>query len=202
MDNTLNSLPTQDSTPPPLDQILTGILCLEKIFPHNRSDHYLINFIYMAINNINSFEADFTQSVTDDKNASLNYSGHISAQKPQNAIWNYIQPIKKDVYINQFSVTIVEPEIEQVIIRKIESNFDFFMMIKNAVKIDKNTYKANYKESKFIIIIENNLIKSISYKDAFENDVKIVFKNQKQNIKIDDEVFVAKYPLEFDIIRD
>ncbi len=154
------------------------------------------------MDNINSFKADFIQSVTDDKNVSLTYSGQISASKPQNAIWNYLKPIKKDVYINQYRVIVVEPEIEQVIIRKIKSNFDFFLMIKNAVKIDKNKYEANYKESKFIIIIENNLIKTISYKDEFENDVKISFKNQKQNIKIDEEVFVAKYPLEFDIIRD
>ena len=157
---------------------------------------------FASIDDINSFKADFIQSVTDDKNISLNYSGHISASKPQNAIWNYVKPIKKDVYINKYRVIVVEPEIEQVIIRKIKSNFDFFMMIKNAVQIDKNKYEANYKESKFIIIIENNLIKTISYKDEFENDVKISFKNQKQNIKIDKEVFVAKYPLEFDIIRD
>ena len=130
---------------------------------------------FASIDDINSFKADFIQSVTDDKNISLNYSGHISASKPQNAIWNYVKPIKKDVYINKYRVIVVEPEIEQVIIRKIKSNFDFFMMIKNAVQIDKN---------------------------KFENDVKISFKNQKQNIKIDKEVFVAKYPLEFDIIRD
>ena len=157
---------------------------------------------FASIENVNSFEADFTQSVTDDKNTTLNYSGHIIASKPQNAVWTYKKPIEKDIYINQYSVTIVEPEIEQVIIRQIESNFDFFMMIKNAKKTGENIYVANYKESKFTILTENNLIKSISYKDEFENDVKIVFKNQQQNIEIDNEVFTAKYPLEFDIIRD
>ena len=157
---------------------------------------------FAAIDNINSFEASFTQSVTDDKNSSLNYNGHVQAKKPQSAVWNYLEPIKKDVYIWKHSVTIVEPEIEQVIIRRIESNFDFFMLIKNAVKISTNTYKANYKESIFIITTKNNLIESISYKDEFDNDIKIVFKNQKQNIDIDENVFVANYPLQFDIIRD
>jgi outer membrane lipoprotein carrier protein len=104
---------------------------------------------FANIKDINSFEADFIQTITDDKNSSLNYTGHITASKPQNAIWNYLTPVKKDVYINRFSITIVEPEIEQVIIRKIKSNFDFFMMIKNAKKIDENTYIANYKEVKF-----------------------------------------------------
>jgi len=157
---------------------------------------------FASLNNINSFEANFIQSVTDDKNTSLNYSGYLAAQKPQNAVWNYLEPIKKDVFISEYSVTIVEPEIEQVIIRKIESNFDFFMMIKNAIKIDKDTYKAQYKKANFTIKMKNDLIKSISYKDEFENDVVVSFEKQKQNTKIDEKVFIPIIPIEFDVIRD
>ena len=157
---------------------------------------------FATINDINSFKADFMQSVTDDKNVSLHYSGNLSAQKPQNAIWHYTKPINKDVYINQFNITIIEPEIEQVIIRKIKSNFDFFMLIKNAVKVKENTYIASYKGTEFTIMIKNNFIQSIFYKDEFENDVKIIFTKQQQNTKMEKEIFVAKYPLEFDIIRD
>ncbi len=155
-----------------------------------------------SFNELSTFQADFTQSVTDDKKKSLIYKGHIMASKPQNAVWNYTDPINKDVYINRFSVTVVEPEIEQVIVRKIESNFDFFSMVSDAKEIKKNVYEATYKESKFIITIKNSLIESISYIDEFENSVKIIFKNQKQNEKIDLEVFTPRYPLEFDIIRD
>ena len=90
---------------------------------------------FASFDTISSFEADFTQSVTDDKDKALVYQGHIVASKPQNAVWNYNKPIKKDVYINSFNVTVVEPEIEQVIIRQIESNFDFFTMIENAKEI-------------------------------------------------------------------
>ena len=96
---------------------------------------------FASFDSINSFEADFTQSVTDDKNKSLIYSGHIVASKPQNALWNYLKPIKKDVFINRFEVTVIEPEIEQVIIRRIESNFDFFNMIENAKKLIKTSTK-------------------------------------------------------------
>lgn len=157
---------------------------------------------FASFDTLNTFQADFTQSVTDDKNKSLVYKGHIIASKPQNALWEYTTPIKKDVYINRFSVTLIEPEIEQVIIRKIESNFDFFSMVRNAKKIEDNKYIANYKESKFTITTKNELIESISYIDEFENRVKIVFENQKQNKKIDLKLFVPDYPLEFDIIRD
>lgn len=161
-----------------------------------------ITYMYGSIDTINSFEADFTQSITDEKDKVLVYNGHIVASKPQNAKWNYIEPVKKDVYISKFNVTIVEPEIEQVIFKRIESNFDFFKIISNAKKIKKNTYLTNYKNSSFTIVKNNDLIESISYVDEFENRVKILFKNQKQNHQIDSEVFTPVYPLFFDVIRD
>ena len=169
--------------------------------------HILITILLLSqaiasIDKITSFEADFAQSITDDKNKVLTYKGHITASKPQNAKWKYTIPVQKIVFINKFDVTIVEPEIEQVIIKRIESNFDFFKMIENAKKLKDNVFEANYKESTFKIIQKNNLIESISYIDEFENSVKIVFKNQKQNHSIDLKTFTPNYPLYFDIIRD
>ena len=158
--------------------------------------------IFASLNDIVSFEADFIQSITDDKNKTLSYNGHIVASKPQNARWSYEKPVKKDVYINNFEVTIVEPEIEQVIVKKLESNFDFFKIISKAKKVQNNIYSAFYKDSEFTIIKKGTLIESISYLDKFENRVKITFKNQKQNHNINDDLFRPLFPLEFDIIRD
>lgn len=163
----------------------------------------LINIqLFASLDDITSFEADFTQSITDEKNKTLDYIGHIIASKPQNARWSYIKPVKKDVYINSYDVTIVEPELEQVIIKRIESNFDFFKMISNAKKIGDNKYLTHYRDSKFTIVQSGSFIESISYVDEFENRVKIKFKNQKQNQKINTKVFIPSYPLEFDIVRD
>lgn len=160
------------------------------------------NFGFASINSIKSFEAEFIQSVTDDKNKVLTYTGHVIATNEQNAIWKYIKPIRKDIYVNAFNVTIVEPEIEQVIIRKLEFSIDFFNIIKNAKKIKKDLFEAVYKESKFTITTQNELINSISYVDDFENNVKVVFDKQIQNEEVDLEVFTPNIPLEFDIIRD
>lgn len=163
----------------------------------------LVNIgLFASLEEITSFEADFTQSVTDEKNKTINYSGHVAASKPQNARWSYYKPVKKEVYVNNFEATIVEPEIEQVIIRSIESTFNFFKMISNAKKIDANKYLAHYKDSNFTIVKKGALIESISYLDEFENRVKIVFKNQKQNQIINEAVFKPVFPLDYDIIRD
>ncbi len=158
--------------------------------------------IFAFFDTINTFEADFIQTVTDDKNKVLTYNGNIFASKPQNALWRYTTPISKDVYINQSTVTIIEPEIEQAIIKKIDSNFDFFKIIKDAKKVDENIFIAKLGNSSFIIRTENEQIKSISYIDEFENSVLISFDKQKQNSKISKEVFIPKIPVEFDIVRD
>lgn len=169
--------------------------------------HIFILLIFFTLSqasfdSINSFESDFIQTVTDEKNKTLTYEGHLIAQKPQSAVWSYKIPVIKDVYISSYNVTIVEPAIEQVIIRKIESNFDFFNMIRNAKKIKENVYVAMYKESEFTITKNGELLESIAYSDEFDNKVKILFKNQQQNKIIDKKLFIPKFLTDYDIIRD
>ncbi|QSZ41811.1 outer membrane lipoprotein chaperone LolA [Sulfurimonas aquatica] len=162
----------------------------------------LFSVNYANISDINDFEADFEQSIKDEKNTELKYRGHIQASKPQFAFWNYTSPISKKIYITSNEIIIIEPEIEQVIIKKINSDFDFFSMIKNAKQISENEYVTLYKESIFKISTKESFIESISYKDEFDNDVKIVFSKQLQNKKIDLSVFNPAIPSEYDVIRD
>ncbi|MDK9693683.1 MAG: LolA-like outer membrane lipoprotein chaperone, partial [Sulfurimonas sp.] len=103
---------------------------------------FLAAELFASLDSMTTFDADFTQSITDEENKTIHYNGHIVASKPQNARWSYFKPIKKEVYINDFEATIVEPEIEQVIVRQIESNFDFFKIIGKAKKNSQNSYTA------------------------------------------------------------
>jgi len=162
----------------------------------------LFSLSFASIENINSFQADFVQSVTDEKNKVLNYSGNIIALKPQNALWKYIKPVNKDVYMSPQSIVIIEPEIEQVIVRKVDTNFDFFHMINKAKKINENKYQTSYQDTLFEITTKGNIIESISYKDEFENKIKIVFTKQIQNAVVDKATFEPVMPIDYDIIRE
>jgi outer membrane lipoprotein carrier protein len=162
----------------------------------------LFSLSFASIENINSFKADFVQSVTDDKEKVLHYKGSVTALKPQNALWKYSSPVLKDVYMNPQTIVIIEPEIEQVIIRKVESNFDFFNMISHAKKIGENRYQTSFQNTKFDIKTKNELVESITYKDEFENKIEIVFKNQMQNESVEKDIFVPKIPEGYDIIKD
>lgn len=162
----------------------------------------LFSLSFASIDTINSFQANFTQSVSDEKDKVLVYKGTVSALRPQNALWNYRTPVRKDVYMTPQTVTIIEPEIEQVIIRRVESNFDFFNMISKAKKIKENRYETYYQDTKFEITTKGDLVESISYKDEFENKIKIIFTKQVQNGQISKDIFEPELPMDYDIIRD
>ena len=162
-----------------------------------------LSFLQANITNIDSFQAHFTQTIIDDKKKELHYKGDVLAKKPQNALWRYTTPVNKQVFINSRVVTIVEPELEQAIVKDIESNFNFFQLLKDAKEIDANHYVTFYKETKFTIVTnKNGIVESINYKDEFENNVIIKFQNQIINKQIATENFIPNLPLDYDIIRD
>jgi outer membrane lipoprotein carrier protein len=162
----------------------------------------LFSGLWASVFDINTFKANFIQTITDDKNQVLTYKGEITASKTQNALWEYNYPVKKHVYLNRNKVTIVEPEIEQVIIRYIDSSLNFFKMLQNAKKLEKDKYETSFKNTKFVITTKDEKISSISYLDEFENKVKIVFQNQKPDIELKIGTFTPKFDPNFDIIRD
>ncbi len=157
---------------------------------------------FANMHNITSFEADFEQNIVDDQNKTILYYGHIKAIKPQYALWSYTKPVQKSVYILENQAIIVEPELEQAIIKKIGNNFDFFKLIQNAKRLSKNKYLARYNNTTFIIHTKNGTINSIVYKDEFENSVTITFRHQIEDKKIDKEEFTPNIPEDYDIIRD
>lgn len=161
----------------------------------------LLNLSFAAMPKINSFQADFSQTVTDSKEQKLNYTGTITALKPQYALWKYNTPINKSIYVIPYKIIIIEPELEQVIVRNIASDFDIFKLVKNAKKVAVDTYVAFIKETKYLIKIEKGLISSILYKDELDNSVAIEFKHQKQNIGVSKAFFTPIIPDEYDIIR-
>ncbi|SFV61710.1 Outer membrane lipoprotein carrier protein LolA [hydrothermal vent metagenome] len=162
---------------------------------------FLATASFANIDNIQSFEADFKQNIVDDKNKVIAYYGHIKAMQPQYALWTYKKPIEKQVYIIENQAIIIEPELEQVIIKKIGDNLDFFQLIKHAQKLDKERYLANYNNTTFIIKIKGNKIISISYKDELDNKVTIDFTHQIVNKKIDKREFSPSIPDEYDVIK-
>ncbi|MDY0116225.1 MAG: LolA-like outer membrane lipoprotein chaperone [Sulfurimonadaceae bacterium] len=167
---------------------------------------FLTTFLLLNANasslNIDSFQAEFIQTITDEKAKVLTYTGSVVASKPKYALWKYTTPFTKEIYINQNQVIVIEPEIEQVIFKRIDTNLDFLQIMQHAKEIAPNQYKAVFQNVVYIINLKNNKIDSIAYKDNFDNAIAITFSKQKENQKIDEALFKPKIPLDFDIISE
>ena len=152
--------------------------------------------------NIQSFEADFSQKITDEENKVLTYTGSMRSKRPDMVLWSYREPINKKIYVTQWRAVIVEPELEQAMIKRLEGEIDFFGIIASAEAVDETHYKASYKGITFVLTQENGIILSLAYTDQLENKVIITFTNQKQNRPIEDNVFTPKVPVDYDVIRE
>lgn len=151
---------------------------------------------------IQSFEANFTQKITDEEKKVLSYKGSMRSKRPDMVLWSYESPINKKIYVTKKRAVIVEPELEQAIIKRLEGEIDFFGILSSAEAVDETHYKATYKGITFILKEDNGIITSLAYTDQLENKVVIEFSNQKQNRPIEDRVFTPKVPVDYDIIKE
>ena len=149
-----------------------------------------------------TMQADFVQTITDDKNSTITYRGDMIAKRPNMAIWHYKEPVQKSVYVTARNVTVIEPELEQVIIKKLNGSVDILAILGAAEQVGKNSYRAHYSGKEYLISVKGGKIETISYTDAFDNRVSIVFDKQQINQTIEDERFKAVIPQDFDIISE
>lgn len=151
---------------------------------------------------LNSFYANFTQTITDEHKKKLIYTGELWASKPQNALWKYTKPIQKSVYISGNKLTLIEPTLEQATVRSLDNDIDFLEILKKAKPISSTRYSATISGQTYFIDFTNNTLESISYTDGYDNTITIRFTNQVQNKSIEASRFKAIIPADFDVIRN
>lgn len=153
------------------------------------------------IKNLKSFKADFIQKIESFSNKTIEYKGKVFIKNSGKILWKYKEPIKKNVYIIKDFVIVDEPELEQAIFTKLESDINIIKLLNNSQKINQNTYIAKIDEISYLIETKNNKINTIKYKDKLDNKISIVFLKVIQNSNIDDKIFEFIAPKDYDIIR-
>lgn len=153
----------------------------------------------VELNEIQSFEAQFIQTLTS-QNEQILYEGEIYIQAPNNALWRYTKPIPKDIYIQESTSIIYEPKLQQAIITNIQENLNILSLIQQAKKIDKNTYEAKVAGVIYTILVQDGIPKEITFIDALENKIHIVFKNIKLNALKNENIFDFNPSSDIDII--
>ncbi len=149
--------------------------------------------------NFTNFSSDFIQTVSS-KDSKINYSGHFVLTQDK-AFWSYEKPTKKEIYIDKNQVIIVEHDLEQVIFTSLDKIPKLSEIFKSAKQIGAKELEARYENTVYKIFLENDEIKSIQYKDAFENEISIAFLKQSKNTRIDESIFTPKIPKNYDQVH-
>lgn len=150
---------------------------------------------------INSFQASFKQTIINNSNKEILYTGKIYMKKPFNVVWRYDEPIQKFVYIQYNKVTIIEPDLEQAIISQLDKEFNLLELLNNSTQISPTQYISTFNNINYKLTIIDNQLQEISYKDSIDNTIIIHFFNINQNEPILDTIFSYSIPTDYDIIR-
>jgi outer membrane lipoprotein carrier protein len=150
---------------------------------------------------LNTIESHFTQSILDEHNKSIVYEGKLWAKKPAMAHWSYEKPVQKDIYVAFSKVTIVEPDLEQVIHKDIGDTIDLIAIISHSKELTQEHYVAEYNNKDYHIYLDKNLLRSIAYRDDFGNNTVIDFDHIKQNHDLNTSYLEAVIPEDYDVIK-
>ncbi len=160
---------------------------------------FLLSVNLLAFNkDFKTFKSDFTQLV-ESINSSIKYQGSF-VLTPSKAFWLYENPSKKQIYINEKEVVIVEEDLEQVIYTRLEKLPNLSLIFQNAKKKDDG-YETLYEGVLYKIRLKDDEISEVSYKDDFDNIVTISLHNQQRDTKIDEDIFKPKIPSSYDILK-
>ncbi|WP_419769780.1 MAG: LolA-like outer membrane lipoprotein chaperone [Candidatus Marinarcus sp.] len=154
-----------------------------------------------VLNGIKTFDAFFTQTIVNSTENKIIYTGKVYIKEPSKILWQYQTPVVKNVYILDNFAIVDEPELEQAIYTNLDKEINLLQLVQKAKKIDETNYTTTLYDVNYTIKIENDKIRSISYKDELENSVVIEFSKIKQNQVIRDDVFQFLPPDSYDIIR-
>jgi len=159
----------------------------------------ILSNIY-ALGAIKTFNSDFIQSVKNPSGSKVEYTGNIVIDTDSKVAWFYKTPVEKNIYILNKAVTIIEPQIEQVIFTKHNIQIDLFSIIEKAsTKKENFTHKVD-SQNYNIKVAKSGDITGIEYLDEFENNVTITFTNTHYNKKINQDIFEFTIPSSYDIL--
>ena len=189
----------------------------------NCNSYSSADFNYFSfIKSLNSFSASFKQNTYQNDGSLLSESnGNLIYKKKAKYILEYQNPNKiKFVSDGQF-ITTYDEELEQAIIQSYKNTFkeNIIDIMTNEVLIKEkftlksyikgNDYyikfiplKSDIEDNIFLLVINNNRIKEISFMNDFEQSVIMKFKDFKNNVSVLDSLFKIDIPKNFDVIVD
>jgi outer membrane lipoprotein carrier protein len=180
--------------------------------------------IESALDTMQSFEADFVQSVSDDKIfRDERSSGSVWVQRPGKFFWRYDQgPQKIDIIADGVNLWIYQPNLKQVMVQQladIEQDIPVSWLasdqpigkryntrlladsVRGLQWFDLQSKKGGSQEIAFIEIgMKDNLMQEVRLTSSDGKITLVTFSNAKRNTQIDPNKFIFRPPAGIDII--
>ena len=181
------------------------------------------NFNYFKfIKEMNSFSTSFVQNTYDENGLLVTTSnGSLIYKKKSKYILEYKSPNKIKFISDGQLITIYDQDLEQVIIRSVKKSlnnniidiftneklindkFELKVFFKNNENhINFLPINKDIKKSDFLLVVSNNMIKSISFVNDFDQSVIMNFNGFEINVSILESQFKIDIPESFDVIID
>ncbi len=157
---------------------------------------FVLSFDFSKIDNI---KAEFKQKVTSDNNI-VEYQGNFIATK-QNQYFEYQKPIKKQVFIDDKTTIIYEPNLNQAVFLSTNNKQGILNILNNAKQAEDKIISNINGDTFFIFLDSNDIPTKIEYIDKLDNKNEILLDNVKINTNIDRSIFVFNAPEGTDIIH-
>ena len=181
------------------------------------------NFNYFKfIKEMNSFSTSFVQNTYDENGLLVTTSnGSLIYKKKSKYILEYKSPNKIKFISDGQLITIYDQDLEQVIIRSVKKSlnnniidiftneklindkFELKIFFKNNENhINFLPINKDIKKSDFLLVVSNNMIKSISFVNDFDQSVIMNFNGFEINVSILESQFKIDITESFDVIID
>lgn len=160
-----------------------------------------LSLFAFSIEKLDTFQADFVQSIVNQSGKKIQYSGKVFIKKPLKILWRYNDPISKDVFLINNHVTIIEPDLEQAIFSTLKNEINILQILQHGKRVGENQFESIIYNKPYQFFIEDDKLTTIKYKDDVDNQVMITFSNIVQNKMIKDSIYKFSIPDEYDIIR-
>ncbi len=138
---------------------------------------FLASILFASLSVPRQFRADFNQSVVNvDNNRTLHYNGHVAIKVPNRARWEYDKPVKKTICLLKDRAWVIEPDLEQATLYRLDKAIPLLAILEHAKKIDETHYTARYNGVEYAIRVdEKKRLQSVEYHDELGNRVQLRF---------------------------
>ena len=145
--------------------------------------------------------ADFNQTVRNvDSNETLRYGGHFALKVPDRAKWVYERPMRKIICLDHDRAWVVEPELEQATIYRLDKAIPLVAILKNAKKVGERRYETRYEGTTYRLTVDEKMRPlTLSYDDELGNRVTMRFFRFDTG-PIPEKVLECSIPKEYDVI--